>query len=232
MLKSESEHRREIIEIGRMVWQKGWVAANDGNISVRLDGDRVLCTPTGVCKGMMQADDLIVCDMQGNKLAGGGERTTEIALHLTIYELRPDVRAVLHAHPPHATGFAAAGRPLDRAVLPEVIIGLGSVPLAPYGLPGTPEMTQQMLPLIPKHDALLMSNHGAVSFGEDLYSAFFRMETLEHVAHVTLVAELLGGAKVLPRAEVTKLLDARARYGIKTRAGNEPEVPLAAEDLE
>jgi L-fuculose-phosphate aldolase len=232
MLKSESEHRREIVEIGRIVWQKNWVAANDGNISVRLDGGRILCTPTGVCKGMMQADDLIVCDMQGNKLAGGRERTTEIALHLAIYELRPDVNAVLHAHPPTATGFAAAGRPLNLAVLPEVVVGLGSVPLARYGLPGTPEMTEQMLPLIPKHNAVLMSNHGAVCCGENLYEAFFRMETLEHLAHVTLVAELLGGPKVLPRAEVAKLLESRARYGTKTRAGNEPECPLAAEDLE
>jgi L-fuculose-phosphate aldolase len=232
MSKSESEHRREIVEIGRIVWQKGWVAANDGNISVRLDGGRILCTPTGVCKGMMQVDDLIVCDMKGNKLAGRGERTTEIALHLAIYELRPDVHAVLHAHPPNATGFAAAGRPLNRAVLPEVIIGLGSVPLAPYGLPGTAEMTEQMLPLIPNHDAMLMSNHGAVCCGGDLREAFFRMETMEHVAHVTLVAELLGGAKVLPRVEIAKLLASRARYGIKTRAGNEPELPLAAEDLE
>jgi L-fuculose-phosphate aldolase len=232
MPKNENQHRQEIVEIGRLVWEKGWAAANDGNLSVRLDGGRILCTPTGVCKGMMQADDLIVCDMQGNKLDGGRDITTEIFLHLAIYRLRPDVGAVIHAHPPHATGFAAAGRPINRAVLPEAVIRLGTVPLAPYGLPGTPEVTEQMLPLIPKHDALLMCNHGAVSYGEDLRAAFFRMDTLEHVAHVTLVAELLGGPKVLPRAEVAKLLDARPRYGFKTHPGDEPEPPLAAEDLE
>ncbi len=231
MLKTEREHRQDIVEIGRIVWQKGWVAANDGNISIRLDDDRILCTPTGVCKGMMQPEDLIVCDPAGLKLEGSKARTTEIALHIAVYRLRPDVRSVLHAHPPVATGFAVAGRPLNLALLPEVIIGLGSVPLADYGLPGTTELTAPMLPLIPRHDALLMGNHGVVSYGRDVYEAFFRMETVEHMARVTLVAELLGGAKPLPRAEVAKLLESRARYGIATRAGHEPDRPLAAEDL-
>jgi L-fuculose-phosphate aldolase len=231
MPKTEHEHRREIVEIGRLVWQKGWIAANDGNISVRLDGGRVLCTPTGICKGMMQPDDLIVCDMQGHKLEGGKERTTEIALHMAIYNLRPDIHAVLHAHPPTATGFAVAGRALDLALLPEAVITLGCVPLAKYGLPGTTELTEPMLPLIPRHVALLMGNHGAVCYGQDPYEAFFRMETVEHLARVTLVAELLGGPKPLSRSEVTKLIDARTRYGVKPPAGQEPDLPLAAEDL-
>ena len=142
MVKTERELRQDIVEIGRIVWQKGWVAANDGNITVRLDQDRVLCTPTGVCKGMMHPDDLIIVDMQGRKIEGRREGTTEIAMHLAIYNLRPDVKAVVHAHPPVATGFAAAGRPLNLALLPEVIIGLGCVPLAGYGLPGTPELIE------------------------------------------------------------------------------------------
>ena len=157
--------------------------------------------------------------------------TTEIAMHVAIYRLRPDVRSVLHAHPPVATGFAVAGRALDLALLPEAIIHLGSVPLAAYGLPGTASLTEPMLSLIPNHDALLMANHGAVSYGHDVYQAFFHMETVEHLARVALVAELIGGAKALPRAEVAKLLDARARYGVTTRAGVDPAVPLAAEDL-
>ncbi len=218
MVKTEREYREDIVEIGRLVFQKGWVAANDGNITIRLDAERILATPTGVCKGMMHADDLIIVDMNGNKISGRRERTTEIAMHLKIYELRPDVRAVVHAHPPVATGFATAGRALNLALLPEVVIGLGCVPLAAYGLPGTPALTEPMIPLIPNYDALLMANHGAVCYGEDVFKAYFRMETMEHFARITLVAELLGGPKVLPRNEVNKLLDSRSRYGVKAKS--------------
>lgn len=232
IMKTEREHRDDIVQIGRLVFEKGWVAANDGNISIRLDGERILATPTGMCKGMMQPDDLIVLDRQGRKISGRRERTTEINMHLTIYDLRPDIRAVVHAHPPVATGFAAAGRPLNLALLPEVIIAFGCVPLAGYGLPGTPELTEPMRPLIPKHDALLMANHGAVCYGEDVLQAYFRMETVEHSARIQLVAELLGGPNVLPRMEVGKLLDSRSRYGVKARASGEPNCPVVAEEYD
>lgn len=227
MGKTEREHRDDIVEIGRLMFQKGWIAANDGNITIRLDENRILATPTGVSKGRMTSDDLILVDNAGNKISGTRERTSEIAMHLKIYELRSDVGAVVHAHPPVTTGFAAAGRSLDLAVLPEVIVGLGAVPLAGYGLPGTPALTEPMIPLIPKHDALLMANHGAVCYGEDVFQAYYRMETLEHFARVTIVAELLGGPKVLPRTEVKKLIDSRGRYGVKSRSS----CPLTAEDL-
>jgi L-fuculose-phosphate aldolase len=232
MNKTEKEYRQDIVDIGRLVYQKGWVAANDGNITIRLDQDRILATPTGVSKGMMHVDDFIIVDMQGNKIEGRKERTSEIAMHLTIYGMRPDIRSVVHAHPPVATGFATAGKPLNLALLPEVIIGLGCVPLADYGLPGTPALTEGMLPYIPKYDAILMGNHGAVCYGEDVYKAFFKMETMEHFARITLVAELLGGAKALPRIEVDKLFDSRARYGVKAKAGALPGCPVVAEDLE
>src|SRR5437868_6236245 len=232
MSKSEREYRQDILEVGKLVYQKGWVAANDGNISVRLDQHRVLCTCTGVSKGMMTADDLIVCDLEGNKIEGSRERTSEIAMHLTIYQMRPDVNSVLHAHPPTATGFAVAGRPLNLALLPEVIIGLGCVPLAGYGLPGTPALTDGMLPYIPKYDAILMGNHGCVSYGDDVYRAFFKMETVEHFARIALVAELLGGPKVLPKDEVDKLFDSRTRYGVKSRSSMEPGCPIVAEDVQ
>src|SRR6266542_1226063 len=231
MVKTEKELRQDIVDIGRLVYQKGWVAANDGNISIRLDQDRILATPTGVSKGMIQYDDLIVVDMKGRKLEGKKECTSEIAMHLTIYEMRPDIRSVVHAHPPVATGFAAAGKPLNLALLPEVIIGLGCVPLAGYGLPGTPALTDPMLPLIPKYDAIMMGNHGAVCYGEDVYKAYFKMETLEHFARIQLVAELLGGLKVLPRTEVDKLLDSRTRYGVKAKSAGEPSCPVAAEEV-
>lgn len=228
---TEDQLRHELVAIGKLVYQKGWIAANDGNISVRLDDGRILCTPTNVSKGMMEPDDLIVCDCHGNKLEGRRERTSEILMHLTIYGMRPDIHAVLHAHPPVATGFAVAGRALDLALLPEVVIGLGSVPLAKYGLPGTPELTAGMLDLIPKYDAILMANHGCVAYGSDCRQAFFRMDMVEHYARITLVAELLGGPNVLPREEVSKLFAARGRYGVESRAGMEPGSPLVAEDL-
>src|SRR5215831_17145439 len=231
MVKTERELREDICQIGRLVFQKGWVAANDGNITIRLDAERILATPTGVCKGMMHPDDLIIVDMKGNKIAGRAERTSEIAMHLTVYELRPDIKSVVHAHPPVATGFATAGKSLNLALLPEVVIGLGCVPLAAYGLPGTPALTEPMLPLIPKYDALMMANHGSVCYGEDVFKAYFKMETVEHFARIQLVAELLGGPTVLPRAEVDKLLDSRTRYGVKAKNAGEPGCPVALEDM-
>ena len=231
MVKTEREYREDICRVGQLVFQKGWVAANDGNITIRLDAERILATPTGVCKGMMSCDDLIIVDMKGNKISGRAERTSEIAMHLTIYEMRPDIKSVVHAHPPVATGYATAGRTLNLALLPEVVIGLGCVPLAAYGLPGTPALTEGMLPLIPKYEALMMANHGAVCYGEDVFKAYFKMETLEHFARIQLVAELLGGPKVLPRAEVNALLDSRTRYGVKAKNAGEPGCPVALEDL-
>jgi L-fuculose-phosphate aldolase len=231
MIKTEQEHREDILRICHLIYEKGWVAANDGNVSVRLGRDRILCTPTSVSKSMVKAEDLITCDLEGNKLEGRLERTSEIAMHTTIYELRPDVQGVVHAHPPVATGFATAGRALDKALLPEVVINLGAVPLASYGLPGTPALTDGMLPLIPNYDALLMENHGCVSYGPDVWKAFFRMEMVEHFARITFVAEMLGGARPLPRDEVEKLFNARTRYNVESRAQMEPGMPIVAEDL-
>jgi len=231
MAKTEQDYRDDIVRICRLVYEKGWVAANDGNVSVRLDEDRVLCTPTALSKAMVEADDLIVCDMTGNKVEGRRDRTSEIAMHTTIYSMRSDVTAVVHAHPPVATGFAAAGRALDKALLPEAIIHLGAVPLAAYGLPGTPALTEGMLPLIPEYDALLMENHGCVSYGRDAWQAFFRMEMVEHLARITFVAEMLGGARPLPREEVDKLFTARKRYNVSSRTRMMPGMPIVAEDL-
>ncbi|MBV8817580.1 MAG: class II aldolase/adducin family protein [Acidobacteriaceae bacterium] len=231
MSTSLAERRQEIVELGKLMFDKGWIAANDGNISIRLDESTILCTPTGISKGLMQSSDLIVCDMDGKKIEGARESTTEIAMHLTIYRMRPDVGGVVHAHPPVATGFACAGRALDVALLPEVIIGLGCVPLAEYGLPGTPALCEGLIQYIPKYNALLMANHGSVAYGDDVRQAFHRMEMVEHLARITLVAELLGGAKALPRVEVRKLFDSRTRYGVKSINDMQPGAPLTAEDM-
>jgi len=231
MAKTEQQHRQDILDVGKLIYQKGWVAANDGNISVRLGDNRILCTCTGVSKGMMTPADITVCDCYGNKIDGARECTTELAMHLAIYQMRPDVSAIVHAHPPVATGFAVAGRPLNLALLPEVIVSLGCVPLAKYGLPGTPDLADGMRPFIPDYDAILLANHGSVCYGEDVYKAFFKMETVEHYARITLVAELLGGPQVLAKQEVQKLFEARGRYGVKSHNRMEPGRPVVAEDI-
>src|SRR5436305_3615007 len=178
--KSENEHRLEICETGRWLHQKGFVAASDGNLSVRLPGNRVLCTPTFMSKGMMRPDDLVVTDLAGRKLEGRRDVTSEIAMHMLIYDRRPDVNAVVHAHPPTATGYAAAGLPLNKALISEVVLSLGCIPLARYGTPGTPELAEALMPLVGAFDAILMANHGVVTYGPDLLRAYFRMETVEH----------------------------------------------------
>jgi L-fuculose-phosphate aldolase len=231
MSKSEQEHREDLVRVCRLVYEKGWVAMNDGNVSVRLDENRLLCTPTAVSKGMVTEQDLIICGMDGKKVWGQREGTSEIAMHIAVYNIRHDIRSVVHAHPPVATGFAAAGRALDKALLPEVVIQLGAVPLAAYGLPGTPALSDGMLPFIPNYDAILLENHGCTTWGGDVWQAFFRMEMVEHFARITFVAEMMGGAKPLPREEVTKLFDARGRYKVSSKARMEPGMPLVAEDF-
>lgn len=229
-MQPNEQLRQEMVRIGRWMLDKGWIAACDGNLSARLGDGRILVTPAGACKGLLTEEDPVVCDLDGNKLEGKGKPTTEVNMHLTVYRMRPDVRAIVHAHPPTSTGFAAAGRDLNLGLLPEVIVGLGSVPLAAYGTPGTPELGESLLPYIEHHDAVLLANHGAVAWGTDLMQAFFRMDTVEHFARITLVAELLGGARALPRREIEKLFAARERYGVKSRSLFLPGNPVAAED--
>lgn len=227
--KSEDEHRRDICTVGRWAHERGWVAATDGNISVRLDPQRILTSPTAVSKGMMALDDLVVTDLQGRKLAGRRNPSSELAMHLLIYKRRPDVHAVVHTHPVVATGYAAAGLPLNKALISEVVLALGCIPVARYGTPGTPELTEALEPLVQHYDAILMANHGVVTYGPDLLTAFFRMETAEHFARVSLVTELLGKQVLLSGADVEKLLAARTRYGIQTAAQVGAECPVTAE---
>jgi L-fuculose-phosphate aldolase len=217
--KTEDTHRREICMAGRWIHARHFAPATDGNISVRLDASRVLTTPTCLSKGMMTPDDLVVTDMQGRSLSGARPPSTELAMHLLIYRLRADVHAICHAHPPIATGFAAAGVALDKAILSEAVFSLGCVPLAPYGTPGTSELCDSIEPLLRNYDAILMANHGVVTYGPDLLAAFFRMETVEHVAQVSLVTQLLGKEMVLSAGDVNKLLAARARH----TAASEPD---------
>ena len=210
--------RADIVEIGRRVYARGYVASNDGNISVRLDEKRILTTPTGVSKGFMTPDMMVVTDLAGEKVAGDRNASSELLMHIAVYEQRPDVRAVVHAHPPTATGFAVAGIPLDRAVLAEVVTTLGSIPIADYGTPSTEELADAVRQHIRAHDGMLLANHGAVTVADDLFAAYYKMETVEHFARISLVARQLGGERLLSREEVDRLQGLRDRYGIAAPA--------------
>src|SRR3989475_4949931 len=199
-MSTESSLRADIVEIGRRMYARGYTASNDGNISVRLGGDRLLMTPKSVCKGFMTPDMMCVTDLDGRKLQGERDPSSEMLMHLEVYRQRLDVQAVVHAHPPIATGFAVAGIPLDRAVLAEVLTTLGSVPIAEYATPSTRELPEAVRKYIKAHDGMLLANHGALTVGGDLYSAYFKTETVEHFATSSLVAGVLWSADLTSRA--------------------------------
>ena len=214
----EARFRADIVEVGRRLYARGYTASNDGNISVRLGPDRLLMTPTSVCKGFMTVDMMCITDLDGKKVAGERNPSSEMQMHLEVYRRRPDVNAVVHAHPPLATGFAVAGIPLDRAVLAEVVCTLGSVPIAEYATPSTQELPAAVAKYVQAHDGMLLANHGALTMGKDLFSAYYKMETIEHFAKISLVARLLGGERILSRDEVFRLQDLRGHYGIAAPA--------------
>jgi L-fuculose-phosphate aldolase len=222
----EEQCRGDIVEVGRRMDARGYVASNDGNISTRLDKDRLLTTPKSVPKGYMTPDMMVIVDYEGKKLAGDRDASSELPMHLEIYRNRPDVNAVVHAHPPTATGFATAGIPLTRAVLAEVVTTLGSIPIAEYGTPSTAELPAAVRKYIKAHDGMLLANHGAVTCGKDVMSAYYKMETIEHFAKISLVARMLGGENLISREEVERLQGLRGMYGIAAPA------PLCADPSE
>jgi L-fuculose-phosphate aldolase len=217
-MTGESTLRADIVEVGRRMYARGYTASNDGNISVRLGADRLLMTPKSVCKGFMTPDMMCITDLEGRKLQGDRDPSSEMLMHLEVYRQRPDVQAVVHAHPPTATGFAVAGIPLDRAVLAEVLTTLGSIPIAEYATPSTKELPEAVRKYIKAHDGMLLANHGALTVGTDLFGAYYKMETIEHFAKISLVARLLGRENLISREEVMRLQELRGSYGIKAPA--------------
>ncbi len=201
-----------IVDVCRRLSARGLLVATDGNVSARLQSGNILITRAGVSKGFITEDDLVEVKSDGT---GGHQRsTTEIRMHVFVYEKRQDVRAIVHAHPPFATAFAVAGIPLDRPVLPEVVVGLGGIPLAAYATPSTDEVPESLSPYVEHHDAILLSNHGAITFGEDLHDACFKMEKVEHTAEITYRARLLGAVRELSEDDLAKLRAiAPATYG-------------------
>jgi L-fuculose-phosphate aldolase len=208
----EQTARREIVRVGKLLYERGYVVSSDGNVSVRLDDGRIVATPTQTCKGRMSEDSLALTDIEGKAL-NDRKASSELAMHLLIYRERADVKSVCHAHPPHGSAFAVAGLAIDQPILSEVILTLGCVPLAEYGTPSTDELTDVMRPLVKHHNALLMANHGAVAYGADLWQAFDRLETLEHTAKIAILARALGGSKNLPPDAIEKLINVREKAG-------------------
>jgi L-fuculose-phosphate aldolase len=229
----EEQVRADIVEAGRRMYSRGYVASNDGNISARLDDKRLMTTPKSVSKGFMTPDMMVVVDYDGTKVSGDRDASSELPMHLEIYRNRPDVNGVVHAHPPIATGFAVAGIPLTRAVLAEVITTLGSIPIAEYGTPSTAELPEAVRKYIKAHDGMLLANHGAVTCGPSVMAAYYKMETIEHFAKISLVARLLGREHLISREEVERLQGLRGYYGIAAPAPlcTDPNTPQDVDQI-
>ena len=223
----EWQARELICEIGRRMYAKELICANEGNLSIRL-GERLIATPTGLCKGDLQPDDLVVTNLEGDQLEGMREVSSEIKMHVVVYRGRPDVGAVCHGHPVYGTAHAVAGIPLREALMPEVVLTLGCVPIAPYGTPSTDELANSLNDLVPQHDAILLANHGAITLGADLQKAFFRMEILEHFAKISLLTRILGRQSLLTRESVDKLFDVSGNYGITAPVSRQSDCPVTA----
>jgi L-fuculose-phosphate aldolase len=194
-----------LVDVCHRLYARGLVTATDGNVSVRLEHGNILTTRSGINKGLVTEQDFIEVSPDGKRVAGDGKPSTELGMHLYIYGKRSDIHAVVHAHPPYATGFATARIPLDTCTFPEVIVGFGSIPLAAYATPSTGEVAESLAPYVSNTDAILLANHGAVTCGSDIFDAYFKMEKLEHAAHITFVAGMLGGAATLSREQLEKL---------------------------
>jgi L-fuculose-phosphate aldolase len=211
--------REQICDVCHKMWQLGWVAANDGNVSVKLEDGTFLATPTGISKSFMAPEKLVHIDKNGKIIEAmeGYKPSSEIKMHMRCYEEREDVGAVVHAHPPVATGYAVANIALDEYSMIETVVAIGSIPVTPFGTPSTYEVPEAIAPYLGEHDVVLLQNHGALAIGSDLLTAYYRMETLELFAKISLNAHLLGGAKEIPREKIDKLIDMRKGYGVTGR---------------
>jgi L-fuculose-phosphate aldolase len=229
-IPAEPELRRQIADFSRLTYERGHLASTDGNLSARMADGTILCTPTIINKGFVRPEDPVVVDLEGRLVRGERKASSEIAMHTLIYQLRPDVNAVVHCHPPCATAYAAAGIPLNKALLSEVVLALGCIPLAEYGTPGTPELTERLEPWVRSFDALLMANHGVVTYGADLMDAYNRMDTVEHFAKISIYTRILGKERLLSSEDVEKLRVQRLKYygleeGVAAPAGD-PACPV------
>jgi L-fuculose-phosphate aldolase len=209
---TEDQLRQELVRFGKWLYRLGFTPGTSGNLSVRLTPDTLLVTPTGMSKRLMRQDDMVIVDLQGHHVSGARRVTSEIGMHLAVYHQRPEIDAVVHSHPPVATAFACAGLALDEMLCQEAAMTLGAVPLAGYATTGTPEVAASLEPFLDFHDAILMANHGVVSYGKTLMDAFLKMETVEHLAKVHFTTHQLGLANPLQPEQLEQLRDAKRKY--------------------
>jgi L-fuculose-phosphate aldolase len=208
-----NELKEAICEIGDRIYKRGFAAANDGNISVRLNENEVLCTPTMHCKGFLTPEDICVVDMNGKQIGGTKKRSSEALLHLEIMQARPEVKSVVHCHPPHATAFGVAREPIPQAVLPEVEVFLGEVPIAPYETPGGKKFAETILPFVKQTNVIILANHGTVSYGESVERAYWWTEVLDAYCRILLLARQLGPISYLSREKTQELIDLKQKWG-------------------
>lgn len=214
---NEEKIKKDICNIGQKLYDKEFVAANDGNISVKINENQIIVTPTGVSKGGMAIESLVKIDLDGNILSGDTWRpSSEVKMHLKVYNLNPDVKAVVHAHPPLATAFAAARIPLDRPILAEAIVNLGIVPVSEYALTGSKEVPEAVAPFVNDYNAVLLANHGLLTWGQDLTQAFFRMETVEHYCKIIYYLKQIGSPVELDSVQIKELISLREKMGIQS----------------
>lgn len=211
---SEFQLKEQMCEIGRRIWLKGFCAGNEGNHSYRIGEDRVLCTPTGISKGFLKPDDICTVDMEGKQVAGKRKRTSEILMHLAIYKARPDVKAVVHSHPPHATAFAVAGVELPTCIHPEAEVFLGAVKTAKYVTPGDTRLGESLLPYVKDSNTILLQNHGTVTYDVDLEGAYYKLEIVDAYSRILLLAKQIGSIRPLDGAEMKELLELKQKFGL------------------
>lgn len=212
-MKTERQHKNDILEVCKRIYAKGYVAANDGNVSVKLSDGTFLTTHTGRSKGFLTFDELVKVDVEG-KAISKGKPSTEVGMHLGIYKDRKDIKAIVHAHPVFATAFAVARLSLENCTIPEIVTTLGAIPLARYSTPSTEEMANSISEHIKTSDALLLANHGVVCVGFDVFDAYYKLERVEHFAQISFYARMLGGEKLLTNQEVGKLREIQGKYGV------------------
>lgn len=211
---NEWEIKDALCEVGRRIWMRGYVASNDGNLSYRIDDNRVIATPTLISKGFMKPEDMVIIDMDGKQIGGFRKPTSELKFHLNIYKKRPDVRSVVHCHPPHATAFCVARCQLPKCILPEVEIFLGQIPIAPYATPGSVEFAKSIDPYIKDHSTFLLANHGTISFGADIFDAYYKTETVDQYCRILILASQIGDWKTLDFKSMSELFKIKEKLGI------------------
>ncbi len=223
--------KQEICEIGDRLYKKGFAAANDGNISYRVSDSEVVCTPTGISKGFMKPDDMCMVDMDGKQIGGRLKATSEIKLHLAIMKERPEIKSIVHCHPPHATAFGIAREPIPQCVLPEVEIFLGDVPIAKYDIPGGQDFADTILPFVKKSNVIILANHGTVSYGETVEKAYWATEILDAYCRMLILARSLGKVNYFTESEAQGLLDLKTQWGFEDPRAEMKNCELCANDV-